>query len=79
MKKQEALDVFYIAVDRYFADDAKPVDGRVLQRAMDVLASLGEHSVCAPATCRCPLKLRSRKVTPGKPNVVHIRRRQCHA
>jgi hypothetical protein len=80
---EDALEVFFIAGDRYYEPDATPEHGLALQAAMNRLvglkAGMKAHTVCTPATCGCRRKLRTRKLEPkAKPSEIHVRRRQCH-
>jgi hypothetical protein len=81
---RDALEVFFIAGDRYFEPDATPAHGLALQASMNRLAGLNAgmdaHTVCSGRhVCGCKLKLQSRKLdSKAKPSEIHVRRRQCH-
>lgn len=83
MKLAEALEVMFIAVDRYFEPDAGPAEGAALQVAMNYVvgtrSGMAGHTVCTGHICGCKLKLPSRKLdSKEKPSTLHVRRRQCH-
>lgn len=81
-KLDDALAVFFVAVDAAFKPGALPATGKALQTAMrrltDCKAGMAGHTVCTAGSCRCPAKYPGfdRKRMP--PSTTHVRRRSCH-
>lgn len=85
MTPDEALEVFFVAVDEAFKPEAGPEQGRALFAAMDLVLSVAKggsmmkmHTICG--ACGCKDKHPSRDAKRFKaPSTTHVRRRSCHS